>query len=170
LFSVASVCLFVCQFVCQRHNFRTVKRIRWCNLTVSCVVHKSRLSSNLGVKGQRSMLPGTKKTKKCGIFSGVVLAGAICVVRHFYAGGKISASCFAVATFRKNFRTDLHEIFREGWQWANEQTIKFWWRSGSRIRMRIRIRIRSATLVRRALSEVRTVLVLPGEVGKQSII
>jgi len=27
---------------------------------------------------------------------------------------------------------DLHEIFREGWQWANEQTIKFWWRSGSR--------------------------------------
>ena len=36
-----------------------------------------------------------------------------------------------LATLRKNFRTDLHEIFREGWQWANEQTIKFWWRSGS---------------------------------------
>jgi len=32
--------------------------------------------------------------------------------------------CFSVcllATLRKNFRTDLHEIFREGWQWANEQ-------------------------------------------------
>jgi len=26
---------------------------------------------------------------------------------------------------------DLHEIFREGWQWANEQMIKVWWQSGS---------------------------------------
>jgi len=27
---------------------------------------------------------------------------------------------------------NLHEIFREGWQWANEQMIRFWWwyRSG----------------------------------------
>jgi len=25
---------------------------------------------------------------------------------------------------------DLHEIFRKGWQWANEQMIKFWWLSG----------------------------------------
>jgi len=22
---------------------------------------------------------------------------------------------------------DLHETFREGWQWVNEQMIKFWW-------------------------------------------
>jgi len=28
---------------------------------------------------------------------------------------------------------DLHEIFREGWQWANEQIVKFWWQSGSRV-------------------------------------
>ena len=35
------------------------------------------------------------------------------------------------ATLRKNFQTDLHEIFREGWQWASEQNIKFWWRSVS---------------------------------------
>ena len=54
-----------------------------------------------------------------------------------------------LATLRKNFWTDLHEIFTEGWQWANEQMIKFWWRSGSRIRI--------ATLVRRALAEVCTV-------------
>jgi len=33
----------------------------------------------------------------------------------------------------KNFQTDLHEIFREGWQWANEQMIKFWWQSGSQM-------------------------------------
>jgi len=25
----------------------------------------------------------------------------------------------------------LHETFWEGWQWANEQMIKFWWRLGS---------------------------------------
>jgi len=31
-----------------------------------------------------------------------------------------------LATLRENFQTDLHEIFREGWQWAKA---KFWWRS-----------------------------------------
>ena len=36
-----------------------------------------------------------------------------------------------LATLRKNFRTDLHEIFREGCQWADEQIVKFWWRSRS---------------------------------------
>ena len=36
-----------------------------------------------------------------------------------------------LATLRKNFRTDLPAIFREGWQWASEQTLKFRWRSGS---------------------------------------
>ena len=55
---------------------------------------------------------------------------------------------------------DLHEIFREGWQWASEQMVKFWWRSGSRIGIRIQIRIRIATLVRCALVEVCTVPVL----------
>jgi len=58
----------------------------------------------------------------------------------------------------KNSRTDLHDIFRKGWQWANEQMVKFWWRSGLRIRIRIYgIRIRSAILVRRALAEICTV-------------
>jgi len=28
-----------------------------------------------------------------------------------------------LATLRKNFRTDLREIFREGWQWASEQIL-----------------------------------------------
>jgi len=32
----------------------------------------------------------------------------------------------------KNFQTDLHEISREVWQWANEQMITFSWQSGSR--------------------------------------
>jgi len=42
--------------------------------------------------------------------------------------------CLSVSwleTLRKNFRTNFHEIFRGGWQWANEQMIKFWWRCGS---------------------------------------
>ena len=51
-----------------------------------------------------------------------------------------------LATSRKNFWTDLHAIFSEGWRWASEQMIEFWSRSGSRIRI--------ATLVRRALAEV----------------
>jgi len=34
---------------------------------------------------------GTKKTKKCGIFSGAALV--VVVLRQFYAGGKISACC-----------------------------------------------------------------------------
>jgi len=33
--------------------------------------------------------------------------------------------CLSVSNFAPNFRTDLREIFREGWQWANEQMIKF---------------------------------------------
>ena len=63
---------------------------------------------------------------------------------------------YLLATLRKNLLTDLYEIFREGRQWANEQTIKFWSRSGSGIRIRIRI----VTLVRRALAEVCTVPML----------
>ena len=31
----------------------------------------------------------------------------------------------------QNFQTDLHQIFREDWQWANEQMVRFWWRIGS---------------------------------------
>jgi len=58
------------------------------------------------------------------------------------------------ATLHKNFWTDLHKIFREGWQWASEQMIKFWWRSRSQIRIRV------TTLVRRTLAEVCTVAVL----------
>jgi len=30
-----------------------------------------------------------------------------------------------LATLRKNFPSDLHKIFREGWQWINQQAITF---------------------------------------------
>jgi len=59
---------------------------------------------------------------------------------------------------RKNFRTDLHEIFREGWQLANEQKLLV--AIGITDPDKIRIRIRIATLVRRALAEVCTVPML----------
>ena len=36
-----------------------------------------------------------------------------------------------IATLRINLQTDLHEIFREGWQWDNEQMFKCYWKSGS---------------------------------------
>jgi len=42
----------------------------------------------------------------------------------------VCLSVCLLATLRKNFQTDLHEIFREGWQWTSEQMIKFRWRSG----------------------------------------
>ena len=36
-----------------------------------------------------------------------------------------------LATLCKNVLTDFHEIFREGWQWVDEQLTKVWWLSGS---------------------------------------
>jgi len=36
----------------------------------------------------------------------------------------------SIATLRKHLRPNLHESCREGQQWASEQLIKFWWRSG----------------------------------------
>ena len=58
-----------------------------------------------------------------------------------------------LATSRKNFRTDLHEIFGEGWQWAKEQTTKFWWRSGSPSEYRrIVFRIRHCWKIRKVVS------------------
>jgi len=52
--------------------------------------------------------------------------------------------CFRRCLSFSNFaqKLPLHKIFREGWQWANEQTIKFRWRSGSPSGYRIVFRIR----------------------------
>jgi len=43
----------------------------------------------------------------------------------------VCLSVCLLATLRKKFQKDLHEIFREGWQWASEQMIKFWWWFGN---------------------------------------
>jgi len=100
---------------------------------------------------------------------GVSQTAALNRGRHLYSAGRPSRWAFAhisslslclLATLRNNFQTDLHEIFRAGWQWATEQTVKFWWRSGSQIRIRIRIQICIVPLVRRALAKVCSVPVL----------
>ena len=89
-----------------------------------------------------------------------------------------------LANLYKNFRIDLHEIFREGWQWTNEKIVKFWWWFHHRLDTGIVFRIRHyweiqkvvnghksrtdspdggtdvATLERRALAEVCTVPML----------
>jgi len=62
-----------------------------------------------------------------------------------------------LATLRKNFGTDLHEIFREGWSWAIEQMTTFSCRSRTDSPDD---GIDITTLVRRALAEVCTVPVL----------
>jgi len=58
-------------------------------LAVKCTLQKSHPSSNAKVK-----VSGDKKLKSAAFCSGVVLCGA--VLRQFYAGGKISASCLVL--------------------------------------------------------------------------
>jgi len=56
------------------------------------------------------------------------------VITSNKAGYVFVVVCLCVcllATLRKNFLTDSYEIFREGLQLANEQMVKFWWRSAS---------------------------------------
>jgi len=60
--------------------------------------------------------------------------------------------CLSVSNFVQKLPNRFARNFQGGWQWAHEQMIKFWWRSGSRIRI--------MTLVRHALAEVCTVPVL----------
>jgi len=57
----------------------------------------------------------------------------VCRVRYYLRQGGcvFVVVCLFVSDFAQKLRTDLHDIFGEGWQWANEQTVKFWWRSGS---------------------------------------
>jgi len=63
-----SVCLFVRTITYEQLN------VGWRNLAIRCIVQRSRPGSNLGVKAR---IHQGQKTKKCRIFSGVVLWGAI---------------------------------------------------------------------------------------------
>jgi len=65
----------------------------------------------------------------------LILVRCMILCRYLLQEGYVIVVVCLLATLRKNVPTDLHEIFRVGWLWASEQMIKFWWRSGSRIRM-----------------------------------
>jgi len=84
-----------------------------------------------------------------------IIAELLPLVDYCRQGGYIFVVCLSVSNFaQKNVQMRLHEIFREGWQWVNEQVIKFGGDidpSGSWIRIRI------AAPVRRASAEVCTV-------------
>jgi len=60
---------------------------------VRCVVQKSRQSSNLGGQSSKVKITRAKKRKSMALFPGALLTGASCVVRQFYAGGKINPCC-----------------------------------------------------------------------------
>jgi len=116
MFSAVSVCLSVCLVV------RTITSERlnigcW-NLAVRCNVQKSRPSSNLGVKGERSRSPGTKKTKKCGISWGTVLCGAR--RGRGYSGGKISARCLVFETAPLPYNTGASLPLHVSWSLDGE--------------------------------------------------
>jgi len=49
--------------------------------------------------------------------------------------------CLSVSNFAQKLLNVFAWNFQGGWQWADEQMIRFWWWSWSRIRTRIRIRI-----------------------------
>jgi len=92
MFSAACLCLFVCLFVSQHDNFRTIKhgmmKLNWRLGTLYKNLTRVRMSSSkVKCQGHRRQ----KKRKSAAVCSGVVLWGA--VFRQFYAGGKISACC-----------------------------------------------------------------------------
>ena len=54
----------------------------------------------------------------------LLVATAVCDILALITSAKevtFSSSVYLLATLRKNFQRDLHEIFREGSQWASEQ-------------------------------------------------
>ena len=72
LFVWLSVCQVVCLFVNTIGLTSERLNLGWWNLTIRCIVQKSRPSSNLGstIKGQRSRSPVTKKKRKNAAFFG----------------------------------------------------------------------------------------------------
>ena len=84
LFVCLFVCLSVCKYVCPHDNFRTTKHIGRSNLAVRYVVQKSRTSSKVKFKGQRSRSPGTKK-RKTAESSALTMHSRACAIARPYA-------------------------------------------------------------------------------------
>jgi len=56
-----------------------------------------------------------------------VPVNTLLVICYLRQGGYVFVVVCLLATLRKNCPMDLHEIFIAGWQWANEQIVKFRW-------------------------------------------
>ena len=95
--------LFVSLFLCLFVNTITSERLNigWWNLAVRCIVQKSRPSSNVEVKGQRSRTPGTEKRKT---------AESSPLTMH----GKARRVCCRPYPAHSNRR--LHCVFAGGWR------------------------------------------------------
>jgi len=95
--------LFVCRFVCLFVNIITSERLnieRW-NLAVRCIVQKYRPSSNFGIIGPT---PGSPHPKMWRFAEWLrKKSTSSCIVRQFYAGGKISACCLISNLHNYNF-------------------------------------------------------------------
>ena len=87
--------LFVCLSVCLFVNTITYEwlNVGWWNFLVRCTVQKSRLNSNLGVKGQGLRSPGTKNEKVrhfvCESFSGAQFSFGIIVPGAIFGGASM---------------------------------------------------------------------------------
>ena len=61
--------------------------------------------------------------------NGIMLYSVYDMFYYLRQGGYVFVvACLSVcllAALRKNVQTDLHKIFREGWQWADEQLTQF---------------------------------------------
>ena len=49
-----------------------------------------------------------------------------CYTNQIITSAKEDMFVCLLATLRKKFQMDLHEIFWEGWQWVIEEMTKFW--------------------------------------------
>ena len=107
----SGVCLSVCLFLCQHDNFRTIKHddetwrlgAMYKNIVeFECQHQRSRslwtktalsaadIPGWVGMVGDRCK---QREQQRIGPFRGCQGVFCSCVIRHFYAGGKISACC-----------------------------------------------------------------------------
>jgi len=66
----------------------------------------------------------------------------------------VCLSVCLLANFSQNLRTDLHQIFREGWQWGNEQVLNFGGDLDHHLDAGIVFRIRHYWQIRKVVSTV----------------
>ena len=102
-------------------SFLTPNRLNWAQPPIDPPLFRSRIPHGLGEGISRFSPDGGFNARHSR--PNYLRQGRLCFL--------CCLSVCLLATLRNNFQMDLHEIFREGGQWASEQTITFLWRSGS---------------------------------------